>query len=148
ATFSKGVVLLAVTHSGNAVAEATYTTNGTSAQISVVPATPETIGAGKFTGAIAVTGYVCSDSSCASLAAGNTETIKVDYSIAPAVRFVGPYVGTTNVGATVSVRGQGFTAFPVTGVTFGGTAASSFTTVSDTEITAAYPALPAGSYSV
>src|SRR5262249_55482696 len=68
ATFSKGIVMLAVTHSGNAVESATYTSSGTTAQISIVPASPETIGAGKFTGAIAVTAYVCSDASCTSLA--------------------------------------------------------------------------------
>jgi hypothetical protein len=64
------------------------------------------------------------------------------------VRFVAPYVATTNTPGTVIIRGQGFQKFSLTGVTFGATVATAFSVVSDTEILASYPALAAGSYAV
>jgi hypothetical protein len=64
------------------------------------------------------------------------------------VNFVAPYVGTSNKSDTVIIRGEHFGLVTLTAVNFGSTAASSFTVVSDTEIDATYPALPAGTYPV
>jgi hypothetical protein len=62
------------------------------------------------------------------------------------VNFVAPYVATTAVAGSVIVRGHGFTG--ATAVSFGASAATAFTVVSDTELRADYPALSAGSHSV
>jgi hypothetical protein len=65
---------------------------------------------------------------------------------AASVNFVSPYVGTAGIGGDVVIRGFGFTGS--TGVKFGSTPATSRTVVSDTEIHASYPGLPAGSHAV
>jgi uncharacterized repeat protein (TIGR02543 family) len=57
---------------------------------------------------------------------------------APTVTAVSPSSGTTLGGTTVTITGTGFTG--ATAVNFGGTAATSYTVVSDTEITATAPA--------
>jgi len=76
-----------------------------------------------------------------------TRVLRVNYTVnAVGVNFVSPYVGTTNLGGDVIIRGYGFAGAPAP--TFGGIAASSFTPVSDTEIRATYPALAAGTYAV
>ncbi|HZQ36026.1 MAG TPA: IPT/TIG domain-containing protein, partial [Dehalococcoidia bacterium] len=62
------------------------------------------------------------------------------------VNFVSPYTVKAAVGGNVIIRGYGFTG--ATSLDFGGTPASAFTVVSDTEIRASHPALAAGSYSV
>jgi hypothetical protein len=64
------------------------------------------------------------------------------------VNFVAPYVGTSNTSDTVIIRGEHFGLVTPTAVNFGSTAAISFTVVSDTEIDATYPAIPAGTYPV
>jgi IPT/TIG domain len=64
------------------------------------------------------------------------------------INFVAPYVGTSNKSDAVIIRGEHFGLVTPTAVNFGSTAASSFTVVSDTEIDATYPALPAGTYPV
>ena len=149
ATFGKDIAHLAVVHSGDAVASATSELNGRTAQITVVPSTPSAIGPGKFTGAVAVTGYTCGDATCSKLSAGSTSTVLVSFQIAPAVQGVAPYVATAGVGDTVLIRGVGFKAFNVSGVRFGDTAATSIT-VNDagTQLVATHPALAAGSYPI
>jgi hypothetical protein len=147
ATFGKDVVQLAVIHSGDAIASATSVTNGRSAEITVTPATPSTVGPGAFQGAVAVTGYTCADTTCSRLAAGSTATVLVNYQISPLLQSVAPYVGTAGVSDTVLIRGQGLRAFNISGVRFGATAATTFTVnAAGTEIAATYPALAAGSY--
>jgi hypothetical protein len=64
------------------------------------------------------------------------------------VNFVAPYVGTSNRSDRVIIRGEHLGLVTPTGVNFGSTAATSFSVVSDTEIDAAYPPLPAGAYPV
>jgi len=60
----------------------------------------------------------------------------------PAVMGIAPPTGTTAGGTTVTITGTGFTG--ATKVTFGAVAATSYTVVSDTEITAVSPAQAAG----
>ena len=65
---------------------------------------------------------------------------------APQVTAVSPASGPTTGGTGVTITGSGFTG--ATGVVFGTVAATSFTVVSDTEITAASPAQTAGGHDV
>jgi hypothetical protein len=148
ASFGPDTVYVAILHDGSALADVTYTLTGNSAQITVSPASPGSVGAGAFTGAITVTGYTCGDPACTRLVAGNTEVVNVTYGIPPIVRYVAPYVGVANTSQAAIVRGQGFQQFTVQGVTFGGVAATTFTVVSDTEIQATYPGLATGTYAV
>lgn len=148
ASFGPDTAYVAILHDGSAIADVTYTLAGNSAQITVTPAAPATVGAGVFTGALTVTGFACGDPACTRLVAGNTEVVNVTYGIPPIVRSLAPYVGITNTSQAAIVRGQGFQRFTVQGVTFGGVAATTFTVVSDTEIRATYPALASGTYPV
>lgn len=149
ATFGKDIAHLAVVHSGDAIASTTSVLNGRTAQITVVPSTPSTIGPGLFSGAVAVTGYTCADTTCSKLSAGSTSTVAVSFQISPAIQHVAPYVATSGVADTVIIRGLGFLNFNVTGVRFGDTAATAIAiNTAGTEIAAAHPALAAGSYTV
>ncbi len=73
--------------------------------------------------------------------AGATTTSTV-----PAVTSVSPTYGPVSTGTTITITGTGFTG--ATAVTVGGTEATSFTVVSDTEITATTPAEAAGTVDV
>ncbi len=120
--------------------------SGNSGQADVIPAIPSSIGAGNFTGSIAVTACL-NDPSCATgQLTGSPQTISVNYDIASGVdgNTVTPRVVSANTTGTVILRGAGFTG--ATAVSFGSSAATSMTVVSDSQITASYPALPAGSY--
>lgn len=148
ATFGEDIAHLAVIHSGDAVADVTSTMNGRTAQITVTPTAPSTVGPGAFTGAVAVTGYTCADSTCSRLSAGSTSTVAVSYQVSPVVQLVTPYVAISGVSDSVVIRGIGLGSFSVQGVRFGDTAATSITAVSATEFRATYPALAAGTYTV
>lgn len=148
ATFGSDIAHLAVIHSGDAVAGVTSSMNGRTAQITVTPTAPSTVGPGAFTGAVAVTGYTCADSTCSRLSAGSTSTVTVSYQISPVVQLVTPYVATSGVSDSVVIRGAGLQSFSVQGVRFGDTAATAFTATSATELRATYPALAAGTYTV
>jgi len=149
ATFGKDVVQLSVVHSGDAIASTSSVLNGRTAEITIVPATPSSIGPGAFVGAVAVTGYNCADTTCSRLAAGSTATVSVSYQISPAILSVAPYVAAAGVSDTVVIRGQGLRAFNISGVRFGDTAATSFTVNNaGTEMIATHPALPAGDYTI
>jgi hypothetical protein len=149
ATFGKDIEHLAVVHSGDAIESVTSVINGRTAEITVVPAAPGTIGPGAFVGAVAVTGYTCADATCSQLSAGSTATVSVSYQVSPLIARVTPYVATAGTSDTIVIRGAGFLAFNVTGVRFGDVAATNFTVDgSGVEIRATYPALPAGSYTI
>lgn len=148
ATFSEGVTNLSVVHSGQGIASVTTTVGSTSAQITVTPAAPTTLGAGAFNGSLAVTPYFCADAGCTRLDAGESQTVRVAYQISPAVELVAPNVATAGVSAVAIIRGAGFSGYAIQGVRFGTVAATSVTVTSDTEIRAVYPALTAGSYAV
>ncbi len=149
ATFGKDVVQLSVVHSGNAIASTTSVLNGRTAQITVVPASPGDVGPGTFQGAVAVTGYTCSDATCSRMAAGSSATVLASYQVSPMIQSVSPYVTPSGVSDTVIVRGAGFQSFSGTSVRFGDTAATAVgISSSGTELAATYPALAAGNYTV
>lgn len=148
ATVSPGTIYLTILHNATQIDNVSYTISGTTATITVTPASPASLGAGVFNSTITVTGYSCADPTCSQPVSGNTQIVNVSYQIPPIVRFVAPYVATANTAGTVIIRGQGFQQFSVAGVSFVSgattTTASSFTVLSDTEIEASYPALSAG----
>jgi hypothetical protein len=148
ATFGADIAHLSVLHAGPGIVRVTSSLAGRTAQISIEPEAPSSIGPGAFTSTVAVTGYVCADAACSTFAAGNTETVSVKYQVSPIVRYVAPYVATAGTSAAAVIRGKGFLGFATQGVKFGTVAATSYTVVSDTEIRATYPALPAGTYAV
>lgn len=148
ATFGEDIAHLAVIHSGDAVADVASTMNGRSAQITVTPTAPSTVGPGAFTGAVAVTGYTCADSTCSRLSACSTSTVAVSYQVSPVVKLVTPYVAISGVSDSVVIRGIGLGSFSIQGARFGDTAATSITAVSATEFRATHPALAAGTYTV
>ncbi|MFC4309686.1 IPT/TIG domain-containing protein [Steroidobacter flavus] len=149
ATFGKDVVQLAVVHSGDAIAATSSVQSGRSATITVVPASPAAIGPGVFQGAVAVTGYTCADTTCSRMAAGSSATLLVNYQVSPVIQSVTPYVTPSGVSDTVIIRGLGFQAFSSPTVRFGDTAATSVTiNTAGTELSATYPALAAGTYTV
>jgi hypothetical protein len=121
---------------------------GFSGQASVVPAIPSSIGAGSFNGSITVTACLNDPSCQTGQITVSPQTIAINYDIASGVdgSTITPRAVPANSSGTVILRGAGFTG--VTSLSFGSTAATSMTVVSDSEIDAAYPALPAGTYSV
>lgn len=148
ATFGADVANVSVIHAGKAIGNVVTVLNGRTAQITVEPAEPSRVGGGALTGTVAVTGYFCADATCSRVEAGNSETVNVTYQISPAVSLVAPYVGIAGVSATAVIRGAGFAGFTIQGVNFGGTAATAFSVVSDSELYATFPALAAGIYPV
>lgn len=148
ATFGSDVVHLAAIHSGEGIARVSYALAGKTALLTIEPRVPGAIGAGRYSGAVAITGYVCANAKCSTLAAGNTLTLAVTYQVSPVVKLVAPGVGIAGKSATAIIRGAGFQKFAIRGVTFGATAATSFTLISDAEIRAVYPALTAGNHLV
>jgi hypothetical protein len=148
ATFGANVAQLSVVHNGSAIARISTRHADRTAQITIEPAAPGSIGPGRFTATVAVTGYTCANAACSSLAAGDTQTVTVRYQVSPLAQIVAPYVATANTADTVIVRGVGFQRFDVDGVSFGANTATAFTVKSDSEITATHPALAAGSYPV
>lgn len=148
ATFGADVANVSVIHTGAAIASVTSSVTGRTAQITIEPNTPARVGAGVFTGSVAITGYFCADPACSRVEAGNSQTVTVSYQVSPVVRYVAPYVGVSGTSAIAIIRGVGFSGFKIPGVNFGATAGLEITTVSDTEIRATYPAMSAGSYAV
>jgi hypothetical protein len=148
ATFGADVANVAVIHTGTAIANVTSVLNGRTAQITIEPRAPAQAGAGALTGTVAITGYFCADANCTRVEAGNSQTVNVSYQISPVVNFVAPYVGVAGVSTTATLRGAGFLGFAIRGVTFGTTAATATTVVSDTELLTTFPALAAGTYPV
>ena len=148
ASVSPGTVSVAILHGGSAVANATYTLSGNTAQVVVDPASPSTLGSGVFNGTVTVTGYSCGNPTCSQLVSGNSQVITVTYNIPSIVRYVAPYIGVAGASGSVIIQGQGFEAFPVQNVTFGGISATNFSVVSDTQIDASFTGLTVGTYLV
>ena len=139
----------AIANSPNALFTVTdLTITGDSGQADVIPAVPSSIGAGSFQGSITVSACLNDPSCQTGQLAGSPQTIPVTYDVASGVDgdTVTPRVVTANAAGQVILRGAGFTG--ATSVSFGSVAASSMTVVSDSEIDASYPALPAGTYPV
>ena len=124
------------------------TITGNSGQVGVIPAMPSTLNAGNFSGSVTVS--VClNDPTCKTgQLSGSPQVIPVAYNIASGVDgdTVTPRVVAANVPGTVILRGAGFTG--ATNVSFGSSAATSFSVVSDSEIDVSYPALATGTYPI
>lgn len=124
------------------------TITGNSGQIGVIPATPSTLNPGNFSGSVTVS--VClNDPTCKTgQLSGSPQVIPVAYNIASGVDgdTVTPRVVAANVTGTAILRGVGFTG--ATTVSFGSSAATSFSVMSDSEIDVSYPALAAGTYPI
>lgn len=135
-------------NAGGSFTVSSVTISGNSGQSDVIPAAPSSLKAGSYQGSITVTACL-NDSTCnTGQLSGSPATIAVDYEIASGVDgdTVTPRVVAANTAGEVILRGSGFTA--ATAVSFGSVAATSMTVVSDSEIDAGYPALPAGTYPV
>jgi len=148
ATFSQGLVNLSVMFNGRAVATVTSSVSCSTAQITVTPSDPQTLGGGEFTSNIAITGYFCADPNCSRLEAGASQSVSATYQVFPSVNNIAPYVATAGVSDTAIIRGAGFSGYTIQAVKFGNIAATDITVISDNEIHVTYPALPAGSYPV
>jgi hypothetical protein len=150
ATFSPGITNIAAVHTGAAIEDVIVDLSGSSAQITVIPAEPSAIGAGLAKGTVALTAYFCGDPACSRLEAGESQTLTATYQISPMVNDVAPSVAIAGTSGNVVIRGLGFSGFAIGGVNFGSTPAteSNVTSGSDTQITATYPALTAGTYPV
>ena len=124
------------------------TITGNSGQIGVIPAMPSALNVGNFSGSVTVS--VClNDPTCKTgQLSGSPQVIPVAYNIASGVDgdTVTPRVVAANVPGTVILRGAGFTG--AANVSFGSSAATSFSVVSDSEIDVSYPALTAGTYPI
>ncbi|WP_372521720.1 IPT/TIG domain-containing protein [Sulfuricaulis sp.] len=80
---------------------------------------------------------------------GSTVSIPVTLTISRTqVNYVAPYIATSGVAEEVIIRGENFNQVAVQNVKFGGTNATTFNVISDTEIRATHLALSAGSYPV
>ena len=121
---------------------------GNSGQVQVIPEAAPLLQAGSFQGSITVTACLNDQTCQTGQLAGSPQTIPVEYDIASGVDgdTVTPGVVAANATGTVILRGAGFTG--ATSVSFGSIAATSITVVSDSEVHASYPALPAGTYPV
>jgi hypothetical protein len=148
ATFGSGIAQVSAVHSGLAIDGIEFSINGQTAQIRIVPPRPTEIGSGNFSGAVAVTGFVCADAACTTLSAGPTKTISVSYQVSPIVDLAAPYVATAGTSETILVRGQGFNAFGIADVNFGSTPATSFAAVSSVELRVVHPELAVGTYPI
>jgi hypothetical protein len=134
-----GTLYIVVDVSGTAVASVSnFTVSGNSGQASIAVKAPSALGAGSFTGTIAV--HACAnDATCATgELAGSPQTVTVNYTVsAPTLASsVWPRVVPTDAPGEVVLRGSGFTG--TTGVAFGGTSAKTIDIVSDTMIRATY----------
>ncbi|WP_280249843.1 IPT/TIG domain-containing protein [Nocardia abscessus] len=127
-----------VTLTGTNLAGATAVRFGnTAASFTVVSGTQITAIAPAGTGTVPVT---------VTTATGTSNGISYTYATVPAVSGVSPNQGPTSGGNTVTLTGTGLTG--ATAVHFGATAASAFTVVSATQITAVVPAGGAGPVNV
>lgn len=140
-------VAVQVNNPNNLFTVTNLTFAGNSAQVDVIPAAPG-VGAGSYSGSITVSTCLNDPTCNTGQLSGSPRTIPVNYDIASGVdgNTVSPRVVPANTPGTVILRGAGFAA--ATNVNFGSSAATSIAKVNDSEIDAAYPALPAGTYPI
>lgn len=121
---------------------------GNTGQMYVIPAAPSSVPPGNYQGSITVTACLNDPSCKTGELAGSPQVIPVSFDIGTGVDgdTVTPHVVPANTAGSVVLRGTGF--IGATSVSFGSVAATSMTVVSDTEIDASYPALPAATYPV
>jgi hypothetical protein len=145
--FAPNTAINSITLDGTSINPASFTSLGSTGYsyfrtASLAYGTHTLVGAIPF-GAV-IYNYIANFQSAYGFPAG------VSYSAAPAsaptVTAVGPSVGTSTGGTSITITGTGFTG--ATGVTVGGAACTPFTVVSDTSITCTTPAGAAGTASV
>jgi len=79
-TVTAGTVYLGAAYGGAAIANATFGVTGpTTAEVTVYPAAPSTLGPGQHSGSVAIVG--CNDVACNSQVAGSPKTVTVTYNI-------------------------------------------------------------------
>lgn len=84
-----------------------------------------------------------------TMSSGAVITIPVRLTIARTqVNYVAPYVAISNIADRVIIRGENFNQVAIQDVTFGGSSATAYNVVSNTEIHVTHPPLPAGTYPV
>jgi hypothetical protein len=122
--------------------------SGNSGSASVIPKSPDMIGAGNASGTITV--HAClNDPTCATgELAGSPRTVSVTYTVGSLTPpdAVTPHVAVAGVSGSVIIRGTHLTG--TNDVKFGATAATQVSVISDTEVHAKYPPLADGSYAV
>lgn len=144
-----GTLYIKIIENNHDIATASdFTVSGNSGQATIIPANPANLLAGTHQGSFTV--HAClNDSTCATgELAGSPQTISVMYDVGSSVDAdtVMPRVVAPNTGGALILRGHGFTG--ASAVSFGATAAASFSVVSDSEIHASYPPLAPGSYAI
>jgi len=123
-------------------------TSDTTGQADVIPVAPDTLAAGTHTTTLTVRACVNSPACSSGELVGSPRTVTVEYLIAPPVvdaDVVAPGAVAAGSPGRVILRG---TLAGASSVAFGGNSATTVTTVSDTEVHAGIPALPAGSHAV
>lgn len=141
-------ITVSASHPNDMFSLTTPAISGNTGTLSVIPAVPSSLLAGSFKGTITVSACLNDQSCRTGQLAGSPQNVTVDYEIPSGVdgETITPRVVAANAAGTVILRGAGFTG--ATSVSFGSTAATSITVVSDSEIDVAYPALAAGTYPV
>jgi len=145
-----GTLYIVVKTTGPAVSNVSdFVISGSSGSGAVTPAQPISLGAGTFSGTVTV--HAClNDQTCATgELAGSPQMINVTYTVGTNVPAdsVMPHVVTSGTAGEVVIRGHALSG--VSAVSFGSTAATAVTVLSDTEVHASYPAtLSPGTLSV
>jgi len=146
-----GTLYITILVSGPSVTNVIVNVSGSTGTASVIPAKASTLGPGTHISTVKVFACVNDPTCTTGQLAGSPRTVNVTYQIASGVQgdAVAPRIAITNAAGDVVIRGNGFSQATVVDVTFGGVSASAPPVrVSDTEIHASYPALPAGSHPV
>ncbi len=124
------------------------TISGNSGQVTIVPKSPDMVGAGTTSATLSV--HAClNDPTCATgELSGSPQSISVSYTVASAIPpdSVMPHVAVAGATGDVVIRGNHLTG--TSDVKFGTVAATKVTVISDTEVHASYPPLPEGSYAL
>jgi hypothetical protein len=127
-----------------------FTVTGTTAANGWVHAnSPATLGPGTYQGTVTVTACMNSPDCSSGQLRGSPQTINVNYTVENGSvqgQLVMPRIAVSNTSGDVIIRAAHFTG--ATSVSFGSAPAAAFSVVSDTEIHATFPPLPAGDYPI
>jgi hypothetical protein len=146
-----GTLFVRVEIAGPAVASVTGVTivSSTQGTATVNPRSPASLGPGTHQSVITVKMCTTDPGCSGAQLPGSPKTLNVSYQVdpfPPPPNALAPSVATANVAGELIIRGAGFV--PGTLVFFGASQGGTPSMVSDTEIRASYPALPAGVHPV